>query len=463
MGWAFAGEWLSYSVTVASAGTYDIDVRVASPAAGGTFHIEANDVNITGPLTVPGTGGWQTWTTVRRSGVTLAAGTQRWRLVLDANGATGAVGNFNDIRVNAAGGGSGGGGGSNSPYTGAPVALPGTVQAEDFDTGGEGSGYHDLSGSNEGGAYRDTGVDVESTSDAGGGHNVGWLFAGEWLKYLVNVTAAGTYDLEVRVASRGDGGSFHVEINGSNVTGPIAIGDTGGWQAWSTVRKTGLSLNAGQQVWRLVMDSNGPSAAVGNINFLRIVSAGSAPTGGDVVLYSSDVSTMVGNWSRVGSSSGAGGLKMQSTDDGASNVEAALASPSDYFEAQFVPQANRPYRLWLRLRATGDSKFNDSVWVQFSGAVDSGGSPLWRTGTGSGLLVNLEACADCGSASWGWSSGAWWLNDTAIVTFPSTATQTIRIQSREDGLDIDQIVLSPATYFDRAPGAPVGDTTVVAK
>ena len=183
-------------------------------------------------------------------------------------------------------------GGSSSPYTGTPVALPGTVQAEDFDTGGEGSGYHDLSGSNEGGAYRDTGVDVESTSDAGGGHSVGWMFAGEWLKYSVNVTAAGTYDLEVRVASNGGGGTFHLEINGSNVTGPIAIGDTGGWQAWSTVRKTGLSLNAGQQVWRLVMDSNGPSTAVGNLNFLRIVSAASAPTGGDVVLYSSDVSTM---------------------------------------------------------------------------------------------------------------------------------------------------------------------------
>ena len=470
VGWASGGEWLSYTVNVASTGTYDIDVRVASPVDGGTFHIEANDVNITGSLTVPNTGGWQTWMTVRRSGVTLAAGTQRWRLVLDTNGASGWVGNFNEIRVNtsSSGGSGGGGGGSTSPYTGISATLPGTLQAEDFDTGAEGSAYHDLSGANEGGAYRNTGVDVEATSD-GGGHNVGWMFAGEWLKYTVNVTAGGTYDLEARVASRGGGGTFHVEIDGRDVSGPISIPDTGDWQTWSTVRKTGLTLAGGQQVWRLVMDTNGESTFVGNINFMRVVSAGAGsggggtPAGGDVVLYSSDVSTIAGNWTRIGSTSGAGGLKMQSADLGASNPDAPLASPGDYFEAQFIPEANRPYHVWLRLRASGETKFNDSVWVQFSGAVDSGGSPLWRSGTGSGLLVNLEACAGCGSSSWGWTDGAWWLDDTPIVTFPSTATQTIRIQTREDGLDIDQIVLSPATYFDRAPGAAVADTTIVGK
>jgi hypothetical protein len=463
VGWAQAGEWLAYTVNVAAAGTYNVDVRVASTAQGGVFHVEANGADITGPLTIPSTGGWQTWTTIRRSGVTLGAGSQRWRLVMDSNGATGWVGNFNDIRVTAITSGGAAGGGSSSPHNGSAVTLPGTLQAEDFDNGGEGTAYHDLSGSNEGGAYRDTGVDLEATADAGGGFNVGWLLAGEWLKYTVNVTAGGSFDVEFRVASPGAGGTFHLEINGSDVTGPITIPDTGGWQNWTTVRKTGLNVAAGQQVWRLLMDGNGASTAVGNINFVRLVSAAPTASGGDIVLYSTDVSTMTGNWTRVNSSSGAAGFRMQSTDFGAPAVDSPLAAPGDYFEAQFVPQANRPYRLWLRLRASGDSKFNDSVWVQLSGAVDSGGSPLWRTGTGSGLLVNLEACSNCGVASWGWTNGAWWLGDAAIVRFPSSSTETIRIQTREDGLDIDQIVLSPSTYFDAAPGSATRDTTVVAK
>ena len=56
-------------MTVGTAGTYDIDVRVASGGAGGTFHIEVNGVDKTGPLAVPNTGGWQTWATIRKIGV----------------------------------------------------------------------------------------------------------------------------------------------------------------------------------------------------------------------------------------------------------------------------------------------------------------------------------------------------------------------------------------------------------
>ena len=60
---------------------------------------------------------------------------------------------------------------------------------------------------NSGGQYRSTGVDVEATSDAGGGSDVGWLSAGEWLQYTVNVGTAGTYDVTFRVASATTGGS----------------------------------------------------------------------------------------------------------------------------------------------------------------------------------------------------------------------------------------------------------------
>jgi len=349
------------------------------------------------------------------------------------------------------------------------------LQAEDFDNGGQNVAFYDDTAGNYGGAYRAGDVDIEVAADDGGGYSLGWLAAGEWFNYTVNVAAAGTYDLDLRVASAGTGGRFHIEVNGVDRTGPISIPDTGGWQAWTTVRHTGVSLPAGVQVWRLVMDANGPSTrAVGNINFVRVLTSGGGtlpapapPAGGgsgrDIVLYSSDVEPVRGNWARTGSGSAAGGLKMGSADWGWASVSEPLAAPSDYFEAQFVPEANRPYRVWLRLRATGDSKYNDSVWVQFTGAVSATGSPRWRTGTGSGLMVNLERCGDCGVSGWGWQNRAWWLDDDAIVQFSTASTQTIRIQTREDGVEIDQIVLSPATYFFSPPGGPVNDATIVPK
>ena len=144
------------------------------------------------------------------------------------------------------------------------------IQAENFDTGGPGVGYADATPGNSGGAYRDGDVDIEPSQD-GGGHNVGWMVAGEWMKYTVTVASAGVYTLEARVASEGAGGTFHIEVNGVNVTGPLTVPDTGGWQTWTTITRTGVALPAGTQVWRVVMATNGPSGGVGNLNYFRIV------------------------------------------------------------------------------------------------------------------------------------------------------------------------------------------------
>ncbi|HET9830568.1 MAG TPA: carbohydrate-binding protein, partial [Vicinamibacterales bacterium] len=89
------GEGLNYTVTVAQPRAYSLDVRLASDGVGGTFHIEVNGVNVTGSIQVPDTGGWQTWKTVTKTGVTLAAGTQVLKVVLDTNGPGGSVSNFN--------------------------------------------------------------------------------------------------------------------------------------------------------------------------------------------------------------------------------------------------------------------------------------------------------------------------------------------------------------------------------
>jgi hypothetical protein len=188
----------------------------------------------------------------------------------------------------------------------------------------------------------------------------------------------------------------------------------------------------------------------------------SGPSSGDVVLYPSDVEVIQGNWSRLTSTTGAGGLKMTSEDRGFSQTAGALAAPADYFEASFNAPAG-DYRIWLRLRAAGDSKFNESVWVQLSDATSASGVPLWRIGTGSALLVNLEDCADCGVSGWGWQDNAWWLAESSVVRFTASGPHTIRIQTREDGVDVDQIVMSPSTFFNNPPGARRDDQRIVPK
>lgn len=150
-----------------------------------------------------------------------------------------------------------------------------TVQAEDFDIGGEGTGYHDLDAANLGGAYRPSeGVDIEATSDTGGGYNVGWAGAGEWLQYTVTTTTTGTYTLSFRVSSNAAGGTFHMDIDGVNATGTMTIPATGGWQTWTTLTKTNVSIASGTRVFKLNMDTNGANGtSVGNFNYISVALA----------------------------------------------------------------------------------------------------------------------------------------------------------------------------------------------
>src|ERR1700681_308389 len=154
---------------------------------------------------------------------------------------------------------------------------------------------------------------------------------------------------------------------------------------------------------------------------------------------------------------------MSSVDRGWSTTDVPLASPGDYFEAAFQASSSTPYRVWLRLRASGNSKWNDSVWVQFSDSLGGNGSAIYRTGGTSALLVNLERCSGCGDAGWGWQDKGYWTAQSAVVKFAGSGSHTIRVQTREDGVQIDQIVLSPSSYLSSAPGQATGDSTIVPK
>jgi glycosidase len=263
VGWVEPGEWMKYTVHVASAGAYAVNFRVASGVASGTagtFHLEdETGANLTGAITVTSTGGWQNWVTVNGS-VTLAAGNHVLNAVIDSGN-----GSFNleymSFTAPAAY--------SGAPYTGTPISLPGIIQAANYDLGGEGIAYHDTDASNDGGQYRSADrVDIESCADTGGGYDVGWTETGEWLKYTVVVQASGTYAATIRVASgiaNGTAGTFHIEDeSGTNLSGPITVSSTGGWQAWTNVTAN-LSLTAGRHVLRIYFDAANGSFNINSI------------------------------------------------------------------------------------------------------------------------------------------------------------------------------------------------------
>ncbi len=185
----------------------------------------------------------------------------------------------------------------------------------------------------------------------------------------------------------------------------------------------------------------------------------------EVVLHAWRAATVVGNWQVVTDPTAAGGARMSSMDLRGRKGATLKAAVGDYLEMTFNAEAGRPYRLWIRGAAEGNHPSNDSVFVQFDGAVDDAGSPIFRTGSPSATIVNLEDCGNCGGLDgWGWQDNG--SDPTTLgpaIYFAKTGPQKIRILLREDGISIDQIVLSPSAYLTKAPGALKQDTTILAE
>lgn len=112
------------------------------------------------------------------------------------------------------------------------------------------------------------GVQTETTSDSGGGLNVGYIESGDWTTYSVKIPTTGTYKVSYRVASLNGGGQLQIEkAGGSPVYSNINVPSTGGWQNWQTISHN-LTLPAGEQLIALYAVTGGF-----NINWLKIESA----------------------------------------------------------------------------------------------------------------------------------------------------------------------------------------------
>lgn len=151
-----------------------------------------------------------------------------------------------------------------TPYAGAaPSSIPGTILLWQFDEGGEGIAYHDSRPDKyvDNQRRNNTGVEVYHVPP----HWVFQIDPGEWLEYTVNITQAGSYTAKVKTYDFC--GSFHLEINGTNVSGKMTAT---AYSGDGTVTKSGINLPAGQHVLRVAFDERACDN-FGNLESLQFV------------------------------------------------------------------------------------------------------------------------------------------------------------------------------------------------
>lgn len=345
-----------------------------------------------------------------------------------------------------------------NPDAGAPrVAAPLSSPADYFEltfTADAGRGYRLwLRGKADGNSWTNDSVYVQfsDSTDASG--------AAQWRIGSVSATIV---NLEECGGCGVSGWGWQDNGYGAGLLGPLVyFAQSGVHTIRMQTREDGLSID--QVVLSSLAYAAAAPGALRDDTTILPLGSGTAPAT-EVVLYASDVaaSSIHGDWSRISDATAANGLALYNPDRGAPKIAAALAAPASYVDATFQAERGVGYHLWLRLRASGNANSSDSVYVQFSGAVDASGTPLYRVGTPSGAPVILQDFTGAPISGWGWNDDGWG-SFAADVYFAATGAQTLRLQPREDGVFIDQIVLSPSRYLRAAPGTLTNDTTIVAR
>ncbi|BBM02626.1 carbohydrate-binding protein [Microbulbifer sp. GL-2] len=229
VGYIDSGDWMSYKVNVSRSGQYVISYRVASQGTGGVLQLEKRGGSpVYGQLDIPNTGDWQNWTTIQHT-VPLDAGEQEIAISAQSSGW-----NINWLNIQ-----------SDDGNPNPPDDIEIFIEAESY-------------------TYM-SGVQTEATNDIGGGLNVGYIDAGDWLAYHdINVPTSGNYKIEFRVAALGDGSLSFERAGGSPVYVTAEVPDTNGWQNWTTVSMT-VYLDAGVQNFGIGVPEGG-----WNLNWIRL-------------------------------------------------------------------------------------------------------------------------------------------------------------------------------------------------
>ncbi len=308
------------------------------------------------------------------------------------------------------------------------------------------------------------GIMIRQTLAAGSPHVILDATPSAWIEFMTRAVAAGQTSY-----LGGSGLAAPVWLRLTRTGTAVASAVSGNGVTWTAVGST--TLPAGPLYVGMIVSSVNPAQLnTSTFDNVTVTTDGGQPpppppTEDDIVIHAADIpaSGRHGAWAGVADPTSPAGQKLATPDHGYAQTGSPLPSPVHYVDVTFAAPAGVPYTLWLRLQALGNAKLNDAVWVQFSDAL-AHGSPVFPLTSTSGLLVNLATDGSGSSLQgWGWSNGAYWLAQPMTFTFASSGTHTLRIQVREDGVALDQIVLSAGPYLSAPPGGPTNDATIVPK
>jgi hypothetical protein len=149
------------------------------------------------------------------------------------------------------------------------TTIPGILEAENFDRGGQGNAYNDFDVANNGGQYRtNEAVDIQTCSDGGLGYNIGWIASGEWLEYLIKTSSSSIYTVTARIAATVDANQFHIELDGIDKTGLETVNITGPYQNYLDFTKD-MTITSGLHCIRIVFDKSNGGLNCNKISFAK--------------------------------------------------------------------------------------------------------------------------------------------------------------------------------------------------
>ncbi|HLP39968.1 MAG TPA: endo-1,4-beta-xylanase [Fibrobacteria bacterium] len=137
-----------------------------------------------------------------------------------------------------------------APYKGV-MAIPGLVEAENYDVGGQNQSYYDADAANQGNGYRQDAVDIVALPN--NTNAVGYTMTGEWMEYTVNVVSSGAYEFDATVSSGLDGSSFQLFLDGNAITDMVTVPQGADWDTYGSVLGKTTELPAGQHVLKIAI------------------------------------------------------------------------------------------------------------------------------------------------------------------------------------------------------------------